>query len=151
MLTTIWSRTWPLVAIPKPATAIREVKIRKYSFFIFSPLYLFRSFIVITTASKLLFRKVRRLAHSPSKRGQMMRRGFRYEVTESNVKNVSRIRHLIWDFSYNRATAGASRRRRELFTFVRARQTFCAIFSIHSCEWSYLFPLAVHRRPRFVS
>jgi hypothetical protein len=31
----------------------------------------------------------------------MMRGGFRYEATESNVKNVFLVRHLIGDASYN--------------------------------------------------
>ena len=42
----------------------------------------------------------RRLAQASSKRVQMMRRTFRREVTESNAKNMSHVRHLVWGFEW---------------------------------------------------
>jgi hypothetical protein len=42
----------------------------------------------------------RRLAQASSRRVQMMRRDFRREVTESNAKNMSHVRHLLRGFKW---------------------------------------------------
>jgi hypothetical protein len=65
----------------------------------------------MTTASSFLFPQERRLAQSSSKRVQMMRRDFRCEVRESNVKNVSLVRHLIRDLRYRWETKRISQGR----------------------------------------
>jgi hypothetical protein len=69
----------------KPAAPITAIKIRKYGFLIISPLNA-QSVIVNSYRFEAFIPPERHLAESSSKRVLMMRRAFRDEVTESDVK-----------------------------------------------------------------